>query len=161
MVSSSNIIFVGIALLAGVFLLRGSSLATTPAVTVADIQQEDPEIGFLQKILSSANTLLRQTFKDPILPKGLTTGGKTFPCRGPNCLGSQGAAGVRAAFDPFTGQRTVIGFTQRGSAKTQAFFGDISGNLTRILEGRQIQTNLIDFIADITNQLKIKQTNTV
>jgi len=160
MVSSNNLILAGVALVVGFFLLRGSSQTTAPAVGPVDIQ-EDQEISFLKNLLSEAQSLFKNTFKAPMIPKGLTTGGKTFGCRGPNCLGAQGAAGVRAAFDPFTGLRTVIGFTSRGSPKTQAFFGDISGNLERITQGNILASNLSAFIAEITNQLKIKQTNTV
>jgi len=165
MVSSNNLIIAGLALLAGFFVLRGSSLASVPAVNGADIQEEiiDPEIGILQKLLSDARSLFKNTFKDPIKPKGLCCDrfGKELPCRGPNCLGNQGAAGVIAQFDPFTGLRTVVGFGPRGSLKTQAFFGDISQNAPRIAAGNILKGDLNDFIIELQNQLKIKQTNTV
>jgi len=92
----------------------------------------------------------------------LVTGGKQLKCRGPNCLGAQGAAGVRASFDVFTGLRTVIGFTNRGSAKTQAFFGDISQNASRIAAGQKIQGDFMSFITGIKQQIGIlESTNNV
>ena len=160
MVSSNNLIIAGLALVAGVFLLRGSSLASVPALGPADIQ-EDPEIGILQKLLSDAKSLFKNTFPPLNVPKGLTTGGKTFPCRGPNCLGVLGASGVQKSINPFTGMNIITGFTNRGSQKTRDFFGDISGNLKLGESGREISSSLSELIAEITNQLKIKRTNTV
>jgi len=159
MVSKTSILLIGAAvLLLGVTLksngIKGSVSPEKPI--------ENQQLTGLNQILSEAMSVLKNTFKDPMIPKGLTTGGKTFPCRGPNCLGSQGAAGVRAAFDPFTGQRTVIGFSARGSPKTQNFFGDISGNLSRITAGNQIKLDLTNFIAGIKQQIGIlESTNTV
>jgi len=161
MVSSNNLILVGIALVVGFIVLRGgSSLATVPAVSVADKQEIDPGITGLQKILAQAQSLLKNTFKAPIIPKGLCCDrfGKTLPCRGPNCVGIFGAKGTISSFDPFTGQRLAIGGSQQFVNITGANF---AANQARINQGLQISNDLMNFIDNITEQLKIKQTNTV
>jgi len=159
MVSKTSILLIG----AVVLLLGAGGFALTQKRSVSPEKPiENQQLIGLKQILSQAQSVFRNTFKDPIIRKGLTTGGKTFRCRGPNCLGSQGATGVRAAFDPFTGLRTVIGFTARGSPKTQEFFGDISGNLSRITAGNQIRLDLTNFITGIKQQIGIlESTNTV
>lgn len=161
MVTSNNLILVGLAFVVGFFVLRGSGAGSGVGSAPAGAPAEDQEIPLLQKLLADAKQLFKQTFPPLNLPKGLTTGGKTFPCRGPNCLGVLGASGVQKSINPFTGMNIITGFTGRASLKTQQFFGDISQNLKLVESGREISGSLSQLIADITNQLNIKQTNSV
>jgi len=158
MVSKTSILLIGAAVLFLGVTLKSNGIKGSVS---SPIPIENQQLTGLNQILSQAQTLFKNTFKAPMIPKGLTTGGKTFPCRGPNCLGPQGAAGVRAAFDPFTGVRTVIGFGPRGSQKTQDFFGDISGNLSRITAGNKIAADLSTFITGIKQQIGILESTNI
>jgi len=158
MVSSSNIILVGLALLAGVFLLRGSSQTSVPAVSVAD--KQDPEIPLLENLLGQAQSLFKQTFPPPF--KQVIR--QPSQLRGPNVLGSFQAKGTRTTIDPFSGRRIAIGQTFRGTSRGAAVFGGVGqleSNRQRVIQGNILKSSLSDFIADITNQLNIKQTNSV
>jgi len=105
--------------------------------------------------LSDAKSLLKNTFKPPIPPSTRCGNG---PCRGPNLVGIFGAKGTITSIDPFTGQRVAVGGSQQFVNITGANF---AANQARIDRGLKISNDLMNFIANITNQLKIKQTNTV
>jgi len=180
MVSSSNIVLAGVALLVGFFVLRGSS-SVTPSLSNAEIPQafniiQDPaqtlalpgffadieqkkfeqevEIPFLQKLLSDAQSLFKNTFNTNPTP----------PCRTRACKFQTFPRGSRFTIDPFSGQRIALPVGARGGSKTEAFFGgaeQLQFNLAKVTQGRILSTSLSDLIADITNQLKIKQTISV
>jgi len=188
MVSSSNIAIVGLALLFGFFVLRGSNnqppispdsqapqaftIIQDPAQTKAlpeflenlRIRQEQiASIPFLENLLSNVQQFFRQNFPPTQVIRDPVTGGK---CRGPNCLGVLGASGVRLSIDPFTGRRVIIPFGERASPKTRSFFssgqgsifGDPGQNLLRITQGNIIKGQFTDFIDNIKDQLKIFRT---
>jgi len=129
-----------------------------PALSVADIQTGDPEIPLLKNLISQVQGFIKTSFKAPIIPKGLTTGGKTFPCRGPNCLGIFQARGTVSSFDPFTGQRLAIG----GSTQFQNITGsNFALNQQRITQGNLLKSEVMSFLSDLQGQLKILQTKSV
>jgi len=156
MVSSSDLAIGGLVLVllgvtaTSIFRVRGPT--DLPQDSMED--PTDPQISGLQKILGQAQSILKNTFKAPIIPKGLGGG----PCRGPNCLGIFQARGTRSTFDPFTGQRIALA----GSTQFQNITGsNFAINQARVTQGNIIKSDLMEFIANIQNQLKIKQANTV
>jgi len=180
MVSSSNLAIVGLALLAGFFVLRGNdnnnipsssseipqafNIIQDPAQTKAlpqffeNIKQkkfeQEVEIPALQKLLSDAQSLFKNTFK-PFIPISNPTRAQRFQLF---------PRGFRQTIDPFTGLKIALPVGPRGNVKTIAFAGgqaQLDFNLRKVTEGNILKGNLSDFIADLTNQLKIKQTNTV
>jgi len=157
MVSKTSIL-----LLAGVALLLGlSSTSISRVLRPADLPKDpiqNQELTGLNQILSQAQSLFKNTFKAPIIPKGLTTGGKTFPCRGPNCLGIFQAKGTVSGFDPFTGQRLAIGGSQQFVNITGANFAQ---NRARIAEGGRISADLTNFITGIKQQIGILESTNI
>jgi len=129
-----------------------NTLATVPAVT------ENPQIQVLKDTISGVQAFFKNTFKAPILTPGLTTGGKTFPCRGPNCLGIFQAKGTSSSFDPFTGVRLATA----GSTQFQNITGSNFGaNQTLISQGNKLKSDVSDIILNLQNELNILQTNSV
>jgi len=180
MVSGRNILFG--ALVAGIlgfiFLKKGtaSNLITQSEIITPTTEgmffvkpdpvpiPENPQINILKEAIAGVQNFIKTTFKAPILTKGLTTGGKTFPCRGPNCLGIFQAKGTITSFDPFTGQRVAIGQTSRGSAKALSFLGtaaSLTSSLTRITAGGDLMAQAQGIIKDLQGQLSILETKTV
>jgi len=161
MVSRDSILGIGIALLFGLILsskngniLQGG--APSPVDPSIDLDPVGTEISFIQTQINQAMSFLKSNFKDPILTKGLTTGGKTFPCRGPNCLGIFQAKGTVTSFDPFTGQRLAIA----GSTPFQNITGfDFGANQTRIDQGNSIKSTIQAFIDDSSSQIDILEAN--
>jgi len=122
------------------------------------IRQTEVVKPFLLNQIAEANQFLKQTFKAPILPKGLVTGGKQLKCRGPNCLGIFQAAGTVTSFDPFTGQRIAIA----GSPQFQQITGtNFAFNQARISQGSFIQFSVQSFINDLRARISIIDTNSV
>jgi len=160
MVSLGSIALIGL----GIILLGGTALkirgpADLSPAPISDIPvQENPQIQILKDAIKGVQGFFSTTFKAPMLTKGLVTGGKQLPCRGPNCLGIFQAKGTRSVFDPFTGQRLAIG----GSSKFQQITGsNFSSNLQRITQGNLLKTQTLDILADLKGQLKILETNSV
>jgi len=155
MVSKTSILLIGAAvLLLGVTLksngIKGSVSSPIPI--------ENKELTGLNQILSQATSLLKSTFKAPIIPKGLCTGGKCFPCRGPNCLGIFQAKGTVSSFDPFTGQRVALA----GSSKFQQITGsNFALNQSRITAGNQIKFDLMNFITGIKQQIGLLESTNI
>lgn len=161
MVSRNNILLIGAAVLAlgiGGFSLLGNKKGGAIVQTVFGATDPPPpppppesqQLQGLRSILASAQGVLKTTFKAPKIPRGLCTGGKCFPCRGPNCLGIFQARGTLSSFDPFTGNRLAIG----GSSKFQQITGsNFALNQAKITQGNIIKSDLSAFIANITNQI--------
>jgi len=160
MVSKTSALLIG-ALVLFVFASRSKGSGDIVQSVFGAIPNPTPinpnaaEITGLNQLLSQAQSLLRNTFKAPIIPKGLGGG----PCRGPNCLGIFQARGTLSSFDPFTGQRLAIG----GSSKFQQITGsNFAANLQRITQGNQIRLDLTNFIKGIMQQIGIlESTNNV
>jgi len=175
MVSRNNILLIGAAILlvsVGGLSLFGSKKAGPISQTVFRTTDPPPlpplpnpnaqEIKGLSLILNQAQSILKTRFKDPIIPKGLTTGGKTFPCRGPNCLGLAQARGTLTGFDPFTGQRVILAGSQKFQNITGQGSATFAFNQSRISAGIKTKMDLTDFIANIRQQIGIlESTNTV
>jgi len=149
------------------FLNRGSSLGPNGPDAVAPDAvseilppeiMENPQIQILKDGISQINSFIKDTFKAPILTKGLTTGGKTFPCRGPNCLGIFQAKGTRSGFDPFTGQRIALAGSTQFQNITKASF-DINNQL--IASGQVVRSQIDDLLRGLKSELNILQTNSV
>jgi len=157
MVSSTNLTLAGIALVVGFFVLRGSSPTTAPAVSVADIQKENPQIQILKDAIAGVQNFISTTFKAPIIPKGLGGG----PCRGPNCLGSFQSRGLRTSFDPFTGQRVLVGFSDRASTFLKKINPQVPFNVAKITAGGDLLKQAQGIVKDLQGQLNILQTKSV
>jgi len=148
MVSSGNLAILGLALVAGFFILRGSNNTVTDGSNGPIPIQENPQIQILKDAISGVQGFIKTTFKAPILPK----------CKGPNCLGIFQAKGTRSAFDPFTGQRLAVG----GSSKFQQITGsNFALNQSRITQGQALFTQTQNILGDLQGQLNILQTKSV
>jgi len=173
---SRNFVLIGIGVLIVAFLsnrvLNKPNLITqdeiiTPTLLAPDPVKEiqvNPQINILREAIKGVQNFIKTTFKAPILTKGLTTGGKTFPCRGPNCLGIFQAKGTITSFDPFTGQRVAVGQTFRGTSKALSFLGSaasLTANQLRVTQGGDLATQARNIIKDLQGQLNILQTNSV
>jgi len=164
MVTSNNMLIgLGAIVLAVLFFKKGgSSVESIFRPMGGNIPQENlpanTEISGLQKILAQAQDIFKNTFKAPMLTKGLTTGGKTFPCRGPNCLGIFQAKGTVSTFDPFTGARVALA----GSSKFQQITGfNFAANQARVTQGNLFKFELSNIIKDLQGQINILQSKTV
>jgi len=159
MVSKTSILLIGAAVLLLGVTLKSSGIKTTVS---QPIPIENKELTGLNQILSQAQNLFKNTFKAPILTKGLVTGGKQLPCRGPNCLGIFQAKGTRTAFDPFTGQRLAIGGSTQFTNITGTGAAQFASNQARITTGGRIAADLTTFITGIKQQIGIlESTNNV
>jgi len=166
MVTSNNVLIgLGVIVIAFFFLKKNGasveSIFRPVAQTSTGVQPVDPEITGLKQILAQAQSIFKNAFKAPILTKGLTTGGKTFPCRGPNCLGSFQAKGVRTSFDPFTGQRLIVGFTPRAATFLKKINPQAPFNVARITQGNIIKSDLMKIITNLTTQINILESKSV
>jgi len=165
MVTSRNVIIAGLALVVGFIVLRGfnntASIGASITPTVENIPTENPQIKILNDAIKGVQGFITRTFKTPILTKGLTTGGKTLPCRGPNCLGSFQARGTVSGFDPFTGRRVALAGSQVFQNITGTSAGQFALNQQRITQGAALSSQANQILLDLQNQLKILQTNTV
>jgi len=123
---------------------------------LAQRKQDIANIPFFEKQIQEAQQFLRQTFPKPV-PRIIR---HPSELRGPNAIGIFGARGVISGIDPFTGSRTIVGFSQRASGKTKAFFGDISQNFARVQFGTELQSQVNAFIAEIQTKLGLIRTNT-
>jgi len=163
MVSNKTKLLIGAGLALVVIALslkpKGSGSNVLPPSDMVTPPIESGELQGLQKILGQAQALLKNTFKAPILRQGLTTGGKTAPCRGPNCLGIFAAKGTRSAFNPFTGQRIALA----GSTEFQNITGaNFEQNQFLIDQGVQTGTDLRSFISSLESQINtLTTTNNV
>jgi len=164
MVSSDNQLIGLVAIVLGFFVATRKGGSTVESIfrpvvqTGTGIQPVDPEISGLQKLLAQAQDIFKNTFKAPMLTKGLTTGGKTFPCRGPNCLGIFQAKGTVSTFDPFTGQRIALA----GSSKFQQITGfNFASNQARVTQGNLFKFELGNIIKDLQGQINILQSKSV
>jgi len=170
MVSLGSTALLGLGAIALFFFLnRGNLNSVTPesngikttvseSIPIITEIMENPQIQILKDGISQINSFIKNTFKPPILTKGLTTGGKTFPCRGPNCLGIFQAKGTRSGFDPFTGQRIALAGSTQFQNITKASF-DINNQL--IASGGVIRSQIDDLLSGLKNELNILQTNSV
>jgi len=172
---SRNFVLIGIGVLIVAFLsnrvLNKPNLITQDEIITPTILPPEPEpikinpqINILEEAIKGVQNFIKTTFKAPILTKGLTTGGKTFPCRGPNCLGIFQAKGTITSFDPFTGQRVAVGQTFRGTSKALSFLGSaasLTANQLRVTQGGDLATQARNIIKDLQGQLNILQTNSV
>jgi len=152
MVTKTNLLLIGLA----VILLGFNSSSITRIFRPADIPEttiqmpnNTGQITFLQNQIKQAMSFLSSTFKSPILRKGLSGN----PCRGPNCLGSFAAKGTRSGFDPFTGRRVVIGFTDRASTFLRKLNPDAAFNALRIEEAAEIKGSVLSFIDETRTQI--------
>jgi len=161
MVSSGNIILVGLGILIlGIVAFRGfgSGRDDTLSEDPIKIQTENPQIKSLKNIISEVEGFIKTNFKAPIRTPGLTTGGKTFPCRGPNCLGIFQAKGTRTQFDPISGQRLAVAGSPTFQNITETNF---ALNQSRIQQGIALKSDFTSFLKDLQGQLNIIQTNSV
>jgi len=133
-------------------------LIDTPQITEI---MENPQIQILKDAISGVQGFIKNTFKAPILTKGLVTGGKQLKCRGPNCLGSFQAKGTRTSFDPFTGSRVVVGFTDRASTFLKKITSGVDVNVARISAGGDLLSQAQGIVTDLKGQLNILQTKSV
>ncbi len=155
MVSKTSIFLIGAAILLLGVTLKSNGIKTTVS---QPIPIENKELTGLNQILSQAQSVLKNTFKAPILTKGLVTGGKQLPCRGPNCLGIFQAKGTVSSFDPFTGVRLALA----GSSKFQQITGaNFAFNQSRITAGNQIKSELDNFITGIKQQIGILESTNI
>ncbi len=161
MVSKNSILGIGIALLFGLILsskngniLQGG--APSPVDPSVDLDPVGTEINFLQTQISNARGFLKSTFKAPKLPKGLS-GGK---CRGPNCLGIFQAKGTRTSFNPFTGDRIVLGGSTPFKNITGSSDAEFAFNRNLINQGIALNTTVTDFIKDAEAEIQILTANT-
>jgi len=166
MVSSSNILLGGLVLVllgvtaTSVFGIRRPSDISQNIMEDPPIQ--DPQIPFLENLLSQATQLFRQTFPTiKRIPKEQLSRSARFN------LGVFAGKGVRTQIDPFTGRKVIIPFGERASGKTRSFFsptgpggifGDPGENLRRVAQGNIIKLQLDDFINNLKDQLKILRT---
>jgi len=118
----------------------------------------NPQINILEQAIKGVQNFISTTFKAPILTKGLTTGGKTFPCRGPNCLGIFQAKGTISSFNPFTGARVALG----GSDIFQRITGsNFLSNQQIVTQGGALKLQATNIIKDLQRELNILQTKSV
>jgi len=181
MVSSSNLALVGVALLVGFFLLRGSS-NVTPSLSNSQIPQafniiQDPKqtlalpqffkdvkftqekiasLPSLEKLFSEASNIFRNTFK---APRKISK----FQARREG-IGSFAAKGTISTIDPFTGLRTAIGQTFRGTSRGAAVFGGVGQlaiNRQRVIQGNILKSMFSDFLAGLRGEINIIKTISV
>jgi len=161
MVSSTNILLGALvaAVLGFIFLKKNGTNfipnAPEPIVT------ENPQIKILNDAIKGVQGFINTAFKTPILTKGLTTGGKTFPCRGPNCLGIFQARGTVSGFDPFTGQRVALGGSTQFQNITGLNLSQFGLNQQRITQGGVLLSEAQGIIKDLQGQLSILETKSV
>ncbi len=183
MVSQDNVLIGIIGIIVASFLTRKNGVSMVesvfrPTVTpLSNAPVDSPQIQMLKDAIAGVQGFIKRTFKAPNLPPSpieiIMRGGQRIArqtlarkrgqvgCRGPNCLGALGATGVRTAFDPFTGQRLLIGFGPRASPKTRTFFGDPSANLFKVTQGQALFTEANTILAQLKSQLNILQTKSV
>jgi len=164
MVTSNNML-IGLGAIVIAFFFLKKNGASVESIFRPDVSPstptENPELTGLKQILSQVQGIFKNAFKAPMLTKGLTTGGKTFPCRGPNCLGLAQARGTLTGFDPFTGRRVILG----GSQKLQNIIGQgpsqFAFSQQRITQGNILKADFMKFIANLTTQINILQSKSV
>jgi len=154
MVSQTNIILVGIALLVGfVFLRNNNNFSSTSSPSEITIQ-ENPQIQILKDAIKGVQGFINTTFKAPPPRTNLSRAARFQPL----------PKGSRFAIDPFSGVRIPLPVGPRGNVKTISFFGGqnvLDFNLRKVTQGIKLSTQANQILADLKGQLSILDTKSV